>query len=58
MSHDLQTEAGRRAALEQADVSLRIEDLERDPASAPIFEAWVRGEITEEESIRRLIALG
>jgi Antitoxin VbhA len=56
--HDLQTQTGRRAALEQADVSLRIEGLERDPASAPIFEAWMRGEISEEESIRHLIALG
>lgn len=58
MSHDLQTEAGRRAALKHADVSLRIEDFERDPASAHIFEAWARGEISEEDSIRRLIALG
>lgn len=54
----LTTVESRQAALDRADVSLRIEDLERDPASAPIFEAWVRGEITEAESIARLAALG
>lgn len=54
---DLTTEAGRRAALERADVSLRIEDLERDPASAPIFEQWARGEITEDEAIKKLVSL-
>lgn len=51
---DLTTEAGRRAALARADVSLRIENLERDPLSAPIFEAWVRGEISEREALEKL----
>jgi len=54
----LDTAEGRREALRQADVSLRIEDLERDPASELIFEAWVQGTITEQEAIHRLLTLG
>lgn len=51
----LATEAQRREALRKADVSLRIEGLERDAESAPIFEAWVLGKLTEQEAIAALL---
>ncbi|WNL48590.1 antitoxin VbhA family protein (plasmid) [Dyella sp. BiH032] len=53
---NLKTVEGRREALRQADVSLRIEDLERDQASEAVFEAWVQGQVSEQEAIAQLLA--
>ena len=47
----------RREALRQADATNRIEDVYRSPDSAPIFDAFVRGEIEVEEIIPQLKAL-
>ena len=40
------TSAGRLAALVAADANSRIEGMRRNPASDPIFAAWVKGNLT------------
>lgn len=47
----------RRAALRQADASNRIENEFGSPESAPIFEAFIQGEIEMHEILPRLKAL-
>jgi hypothetical protein len=47
----------RLAALRQADASNRIEGQFRSPASDPIFEAFINGEIELDEILPRLKAL-
>jgi hypothetical protein len=47
----------RRKALRQADASNRIEGQFRGPKSAPIFEAFIRGDIELDEVLPRLKAL-
>jgi len=47
----------RRQALRQADASNRIEGLFRRRASAPIFEAFIHGDIELDEVLPRLKAL-
>jgi hypothetical protein len=47
----------RRMALRQADASNRIEGQFRSPESAPVFEAFIRGEIEFDEILPRLKAL-
>jgi hypothetical protein len=49
--------ARRREAYRQALASERIEGIPHDPASDPIFEAWIVGEIDGEEAIARIKAL-
>ena len=44
----------RRVALRQADASNRIENEFRSPESAPIFEAFINGEIEMHEILPRL----
>jgi hypothetical protein len=46
--------ARRRQALRRADAHNRIEGIYRDPASDPVFEAFVRGEIDVTEIVPRL----
>jgi hypothetical protein len=45
--------ARRREADRQACACNRIEGIAPDPASDPIFEAWITGEIDAEEAIAR-----
>lgn len=47
----------RRHALRQADASNRIEGQYRSPESAPIFEAFIHGEIEMDEILPRLKAI-
>lgn len=47
----------RRKALRQADASNRLEGQYRSPASVPVFEAFIRGEIEIDELLPRLKAL-
>lgn len=47
----------RREALRQADASNRIEGQFRSPESAPVFDAFIRGEIELDEVLPRLKAL-
>jgi hypothetical protein len=47
----------RRKALRQADASNRIEGQFRGPESAPIFEAFIHGEIEVDDILPRLKAL-
>jgi hypothetical protein len=47
----------RRAALRQADASSRIEGQFRSAESAPIFEAFIRGDIEMDDILPRLKAL-
>ena len=47
----------RRKALHQADASNRIEGQFRSPGSAPIFEAFIHGDIEFDEIMPRLKAL-
>ena len=47
----------RRKALRQADASNRIEGQYRGTESAPIFEAFIRGDIEHDEILPRLKAL-
>lgn len=49
--------ARRREAVRQADACNRIEGIPHDPATDPIFEAWILGEIDSEEMIARIKAL-
>ena len=42
--------------MRQADACNRIEGMARDPATDPIFEAWIVGEIDMEEAIARIKA--
>jgi hypothetical protein len=49
--------ARRRAADRQAKACNRIEGIPHDPATAPIFEALILGEIDFEEAIARIKAL-
>lgn len=49
--------ARRREGLRQALACNRIEGIEHDPATDPIFEAWIVGEIDSEEAIARIKAL-
>lgn len=44
----------RRRALAAADASNRIEGFERSAETAPLFEQWVRGELTDDELRQRL----
>jgi hypothetical protein len=48
--------ARRREANRQAIACNRIEGIEHDPATDPIFEAWIIGEIDDEEAIARIMA--
>jgi hypothetical protein len=48
--------ARRREAFRQAKACDRIEGIEHDPATDPIFEAWILGEIDSEEAIARIKA--
>ena len=48
--------ARRREAVRQADADNRIEGIKHDPASDPIFEAWILGEIDGDEAIARIKA--
>ena len=45
----------RREAYRQALASERIEGIKHNPASDPIFEAWIVGEINFEEVRARLL---
>jgi hypothetical protein len=47
----------RRKALRQADASNRIEGQYRSPQSAAVFEAFIEGEIEQDEILPRLRAL-
>jgi hypothetical protein len=47
----------RREADRQALASNRIEGIPHDPATDPIFEAWIVGEIDSDEAIARIKAL-
>jgi hypothetical protein len=47
----------RREAYRQALACDRIEGIAHDPASDPIFEAWIVGEIDSDEAIARIKAL-
>jgi len=47
----------RRQALRQADASNRIEGLFRSRESAPIFEAFIHGDIELDEVLPRIKAL-
>ena len=49
-------ESARRQVLRRADAHNRIEGIYRDPASDPVFEAFVRGEIDVTEIAPRLKA--
>ena len=49
--------AARRASLPSADTHSCIEGMRRDPASDPIFEAWVKGDLTESQALVALDAL-
>ena len=49
--------ARRREAYQQALACERIEGIPHNPASEPIFEAWITGEIDSDEAIARLKAL-
>jgi hypothetical protein len=46
--------ARRREALRHAQANNRIEDIYRDPATDPIFEAFERGEIDATDIVPRL----
>jgi hypothetical protein len=46
--------ARRREVLRRADAHNRIEGISRDPASDPVFEAFVRGEIDVTAIVPRL----
>jgi hypothetical protein len=48
--------ARRREVLRRADAHNRIEGIDRDPASDPVFDAFVRGEIEVTEIVPRLKA--
>ena len=48
--------ARRREAVRQADANNRIEGIPHDPATDPILEAWIVGEIDMEEAIARIKA--
>jgi hypothetical protein len=48
--------ARRREFVRQAHANNRIEGIEHDPATDPIFDAYVRGEIEATEMIPRLKA--
>ena len=48
--------ARRREALRQADACNRIEGIPHNPATDPIFEAWVLGEIGDEQMIAAIKA--
>lgn len=56
-SWDVTTEEGRRAALARTEAILRAEGMSRDEATAPIFEAWAQGLLSEDEAIGALTAL-
>jgi Antitoxin VbhA len=47
----------RREAYRQALACDRIEGIPHDPATDPIFEAWIVGEIDSDEAIARIKAL-
>lgn len=49
--------ARRREACRQAAACNRIEGIPHDPATDPIFEAWIMGEIEIEEAIAQVKAL-
>jgi hypothetical protein len=49
--------ARRREADRQAKACNRIEGIPHDPATNPIFEAWILGEIDSDEAIARIKAL-
>ena len=49
--------ARRRKAFEMAKHENRLEGIAHDPATDPIFEAWIQGEIDSEEAIARIKAL-
>lgn len=49
--------ARRREALRQAEACNRIEGIPHNPVADPIFEAWVLGEIDDEELIPAIKAL-
>jgi Antitoxin VbhA len=49
-------ETARREVLRRADAHNRIEGIDRDPASDPVFEAFVRGDIEVTEIVPRLKA--
>jgi hypothetical protein len=46
----------RREADRQARASNRIEGIPHDPATDPVFEAWIVGEIDSEEALARIKA--
>jgi hypothetical protein len=48
--------ARRREAFRQALACERIEGIAHDPATDPIFEAWIIGEIDSEEALARIKA--
>jgi hypothetical protein len=48
--------ARRREIVRRADAHNRIEGIARDPASDPVFEAFVRGDIEVTEIVPRLKA--
>ena len=50
--------ARRKKALARADAHNRIEGIFPDPASEPVFQAWVRGEIDELDIMPMLKKLG
>ena len=54
---DAEEIARRRAADRQAKACNRIEGIPHDPATDPIFEALILGEIDFEEAIARIKAL-
>jgi hypothetical protein len=58
-TEDMTTEeiARRREADRQARACNRIEGIPHDPATAPIFEAWILGEIDSGEAIAAIKAL-
>lgn len=47
----------RREAYRQGLACDRIEGIKHDPASDPIFEAWILGKIDGDETIARIKAL-
>ena len=54
---DAEEIARRREASRQAEACNRIEGIPHDPATDPIFEALILGEIDIEEAIARIKAL-
>jgi hypothetical protein len=47
----------RRKIVRQADADNRIEGITRDPRTAPIFDAYIRGDIEVTEMVSRVKAM-